>query len=72
MHAGPMVVKELAEIEQKIKEYCEKLKAIQDRQRQSGERSILEALEKEAQERLQAFQDSVTKARFLKKWIQRI
>lgn len=63
MHSGPLVVKELAEIERKIKEFQEKLKALQDSKRQSGERSILQAIEKEGAERLQAFNDTFGKAR---------
>lgn len=63
MHSGPLVVKELAEIERKIKEFQEKLKALQDSKRQSGERSILQAIEKEGAERLQAFHDTFGKAR---------
>eukprot|EP00438_Fugacium_kawagutii_P033915 Skav205526 [mRNA] locus=scaffold4253:159885:167015:+ [translate_table: standard] len=54
---------EMEEIQKRIKEFTDQVKALQDRRRQSGERVILEAIQKEAAERLEAFQESLTKAR---------
>eukprot|EP00434_Breviolum_minutum_P013132 symbB.v1.2.011574.t1/scaffold781.1/size163279/8 len=63
MQSGPLVIKELAETEKRVKDYAEKLKALQDTRRQSTEESQLEVIQKEATERLQAFQETFAKAR---------